>query len=319
MGQLRAHMPTPLRPGLASQVVLDAVMRIADADLGRVGFAPGGHAVGRIIGSAIGVVALAALAACAAAAQESPYRVGEEVELMIGEGAWQRCTVTDPGSSESVMRLQCEPYASPSRSRAGGVYVASYDSSDVRRVAVEAPGQSRAAASQATPQAAHAVSGYHIGQAVELEASNHWVPCTVSQTDPALRVQCSAYPSLSRAAGEYIVHNETTGLRPATGQTGPVAPVGTGAAQRPAAAAAGTLRPGEYACYGSGGQIMAGLGFKVTGPGRYSDLDGVTSGTFSVSGSNVTFRGGHLGGQTGRELTTNGFRIGNQATCEFWG
>ncbi|HEV2865796.1 MAG TPA: hypothetical protein VGX37_04725 [Allosphingosinicella sp.] len=86
-----------------------------------------------------------------------------------------------------------------------------------------------------------------------------------------------------------------------------------------AAAQSGTLRTGEYACYGSGGQIMGGLGFRVTGPGRYTDLDGATSGTFSVSGSSVTFRGGHLDGQTGRELTANGFHIGQQATCEFWG
>jgi hypothetical protein len=64
---------------------------------------------------------------------------------------------------------------------------------------------------------------------------------------------------------------------------------------------------------------MAGLGFKITGPGRYTDLDGATRGTFSIAGSNITFRGGHLGGQTGRSLTAKGFRIGAQATCELWG
>jgi hypothetical protein len=269
--------------------------------------------------NAAGLAALA-LAAGTAAAQESPYRVGEKVELMISAGHWQRCTVVDPGSSESVMRMRCDPYSSPAKSRAGGIYVESYDSSGVRRIAPTGRSAGATAArAAAQSQAAPGASGYSVGQAVELEASGHWVPCTVSETDPILRVRCTAYPALSRAAGEYIVHNEVTGLRPATGRTGPAAPAPAAAPPRRAAAPAGTLRKGEYACYGSGGQIMAGLAFKVTGPGRYTDLDGATSGSFSVSGSTVTFRGGHLGGQTGRELTANGFRIGMQATCEFWG
>jgi hypothetical protein len=269
--------------------------------------------------SAVGSAALALLAAGTAAAQESAYRVGEKVELMISAGHWQRCTVVDPGSSESVMRMRCEPYSSPAKSRAGGIYVESHDSSGVRRIAPAGGSPATTAMPAAAQSQAPGASGYGIGQAVELEASGHWVPCTVSQTDPILRVRCTAYPALSRAAGEYIVHNEVTGLRPATGRTGPAAPAQPAAAPRRPAAPAGTLRTGEYACYGSGGQIMAGLAFKVTGPGRYTDLDGTTSGTFSVSGSNVTFRGGHLGGQTGRELTDKGFRIGMQATCEFWG
>lgn len=268
----------------------------------------------------VGFTTLAVCAAGAATAQESTYRVGEKVELMISAGHWQRCTVVDPGSSESVMRMRCEPYSSPSKSRAGGIYVESFDSSGVRR-AGQASGPRGASRTPpaAQRQAAPAASGYRIGQPVELEASGHWVPCTVSETDPILRVRCTAYPALSRAAGEYIVHNEVTGLRPATGRTGPAAPARPAAAPRRATAPAGALRTGEYACYGVGGQIMAGLAFKVTGPGRYTDLDGTTSGTFSVNGSSVTFRGGHLGGQTGRELTANGFRIGMQATCEFWG
>jgi hypothetical protein len=261
-----------------------------------------------------------AVAAAAAAAQESPYRSGEAVELMIAPGHWQRCTVVDPGSPDSVLRMRCEPYSSPGKSRDGGIYVASVTSSDVRRpAAAPRPSPARpAAAPHARPAASP--SGYRLGQPVEIEASGHWVPCTVSETAPILRVRCSAYPTLSRAAGEYIVHNEVSGIRPATGRTGPAAPARPAAAQPGRTAApAGALRRGEYACYGSGGQIMAGLGFRVTGPGRYTDLDGRTSGTFTVSGSTVTFRGGHLGGQTGRELTANGFRIGLQATCEFWG
>ncbi|HEV2865798.1 MAG TPA: hypothetical protein VGX37_04735, partial [Allosphingosinicella sp.] len=72
---------------------------------------------------AAGWAALALLAAGTAAAQESGYRVGDEVELMINAGQWQRCTVVDPGSAESVMRMRCEPYSSGATSRAGGIYV----------------------------------------------------------------------------------------------------------------------------------------------------------------------------------------------------
>ena len=77
------------------------------------------------------------------------------------------------------------------------------------------------------------------------------------------------------------------------------------------------LKTGEYACYGSGGRIMIGLGFKVNGGGRYTDLDGKNPGTFSVAAGNVRFKGGHLDGQVGRALTEKGrFRIGAQASCE---
>jgi hypothetical protein len=85
---------------------------------------------------------------------------------------------------------------------------------------------------------------------------------------------------------------------------------------RQPAAAAGTLKTGEYACYGSGGRIMIGLGFKVTGPGRYTDLDGGNAGRFTVSGGKVRFTGGHMDGQVGTMVGGNDFRIGMQARCE---
>ncbi len=79
---------------------------------------------------------------------------------------------------------------------------------------------------------------------------------------------------------------------------------------------ADALKVGEYACYGSGGRIMIGLGFKVLPSNRYTDLDGKESGTFSISGTTVTFSGGHLDGQTGRNLRNYKFTIGAQAECE---
>jgi hypothetical protein len=83
----------------------------------------------------------------------------------------------------------------------------------------------------------------------------------------------------------------------------------------PAAAQTG-LKTGEYACFGSGGRILIGLGFKVQAGGRYTDLDGKNRGTYSVSGDQVTFRGGHLDGQTGRDLKGDKFRVGTMASCE---
>jgi hypothetical protein len=67
-------------------------------------------------------------------------------------------------------------------------------------------------------------------------------------------------------------------------------------------AAAAELKPGEYACAGSGGRILIGLGFKLTADGSYTDLDGKNAGRATFSGSNVTFTGGHLNGYVGTNV-----------------
>lgn len=76
------------------------------------------------------------------------------------------------------------------------------------------------------------------------------------------------------------------------------------------------LQVGEYACYSSGGSVLIGLGFKVLGQGHYSDLDGKTSGEFGIDGDAVVFKGGHLDGQTGRQLKDHRFTINGAITCE---
>jgi hypothetical protein len=161
---------------------------------------------------------------------------------------------------------------------------------------------------------------FRVGEAVELEASGRWVPCVVSEPggpDRVMRVNCEAYPALSRAAGSYIVHDRTTaGIR----RPGAKTPAAAKPAGKPVTAAAGpgALKIGEYACYGAGGRPMIGLGFKVLPGNRYTDLDGKNAGAFSISGGQVAFRGGHLAGQTGRELKDGRFRIGAMAGCEPW-
>lgn len=80
-------------------------------------------------------------------------------------------------------------------------------------------------------------------------------------------------------------------------------------------APSGGLKLGEYACYGSGGSILIGLGFKVLDGSRYTDLDNKEHGTYSISADSVTFHGGHLDGQVGTNLKDYKFNI-HSASCE---
>lgn len=69
-----------------------------------------------------------------------------------------------------------------------------------------------------------------------------------------------------------------------------------------ASANAAGLKAGEYTCVGSGGSILIGLGFKLRADDSYTDLDGKSVGRVTFSGSNVNFIGGHLAGETGRNV-----------------
>jgi hypothetical protein len=176
------------------------------------------------------------------------------------------------------------------------------------------------------PSPAEAQS-YSVGETVEMHIGSGplWRPCTVIrnvETEPVMRLRCPVYKTADyfQGAGEYVVERRFDSVRklrsgaPSRSTTAPARPT-----TPPKGQAGGSLKVGEYACYGSGSRVMAGLGFKVLGGGRYTDLDGKSSGRYSISGGTVTFRGGHLGGQTGRELTPKGgFRIGAQANCEPW-
>jgi hypothetical protein len=68
-----------------------------------------------------------------------------------------------------------------------------------------------------------------------------------------------------------------------------------------AAPAPARLTPGEYACSGSSG-ILIGLGFRLKADGTYTDLNGGSMGRVIYNGGSVSFMGGHLAGQVGRNI-----------------
>jgi hypothetical protein len=110
------------------------------------------------------------------------------------------------------------------------------------------------------------------------------------------------------------------GAKPAEGGAKPAEAAAAPAGAKPAAppAAAGGAKPadpapglkvGEYACTGGGAN------FKVTAAGAYTNLTGGQPGTYVVTGNTITFAGGVLNGQPGRDLKDNKFTIGTSATC----
>jgi hypothetical protein len=80
------------------------------------------------------------------------------------------------------------------------------------------------------------------------------------------------------------------------------------------------LHLGEWACYGTGGRLMAGLGFILQADGTYLNGDKKPGGRWirEVAAARISFRGGHLDGQTGSKLTGQGMTLSNTVSCEPW-
>jgi hypothetical protein len=109
---------------------------------------------------------------------------------------------------------------------------------------------------------------------------------------------------------------------PLSGLTGEPAPRGqvSGAPSGQAGSAGPSLYIGEFACYGTGGRVMAGMGFKLKSGGKYNDLDGTRAGTytFNATAATIAFHGGFLDGQVGRNVHTAGFQLSQTVNCEPW-
>jgi len=65
---------------------------------------------------------------------------------------------------------------------------------------------------------------------------------------------------------------------------------------------------------------MAGMGFHLKPGGTYHDVDGGRGGTYSYNAppSAISFRGGFLDGQVGRNVRNTGFQLSSTVNCEPW-
>lgn len=81
---------------------------------------------------------------------------------------------------------------------------------------------------------------------------------------------------------------------------------------------ASELYVGKYACYGTGGRMMAGMGFILLANGRYYDLDKNSGGSYSYNPQKATirFKGGFLSGQQGTGVKQTGFKLSNTVNAE---
>lgn len=195
---------------------------------------------------------------------------------------------------------------------------------------------------------------YAVGDKVELLANgDHWQSCVVTEPGSQYTVmfmECEPYSALGyqRAGGRYSALPTSPDVRrprnaapppaPTGGQgggmayraapasaraaapraSGPAPALRAPAPARTTAAASGALALGEYGCVGFGGRMINGLAFRLTGPNTYTDLDNARPGTYTISGSTISFRGGHLDGVTGRDIKGNHFILAQKAECEIW-
>ena len=66
--------------------------------------------------------------------------------------------------------------------------------------------------------------------------------------------------------------------------------------------------------------VRPGMGCVLERNGKYTDVNGERGGNYSCNAgaSTITFRGGFLGGQTGKNVLTTGFNITSTSSCEPW-
>jgi hypothetical protein len=129
------------------------------------------------------------------------------------------------------------------------------------------------------------------------------------------------------AQGRMTVTNNVCKDNPAAGASsqplanyrGTHAPKGAATAPQPAGAA-GNLHLGEYACYGTGSRLMAGMGFHLKPGGKYYDVDGKRGGSYDydAGAGTIKFRGGFLDGQAAKNVGASGFQISSTVSCEPW-
>jgi hypothetical protein len=107
---------------------------------------------------------------------------------------------------------------------------------------------------------------------------------------------------------------------PGTSYTKTETPVIEKTQQKTSEANASKLYLGQYACYGTGGRLMAGMGFYLLPGGSYYDLDKQRGGTYTYNAQDATisFHGGFLSGQIGKKVKMTGFQLTNTVNAEPW-
>lgn len=105
-----------------------------------------------------------------------------------------------------------------------------------------------------------------------------------------------------------------------SGQSAPNSPAPDAKPARQTGKNGASLYLGEYACYGAGGRLMAGMGFHFKAGGGHDDVDGGRGGTYvyDTSASTISFQGGFLDGQVGRNIRNTGFQLSLTIRCEPW-
>ena len=247
------------------------------------------------------------------------YKIGDKVQFSVSGNAsdFQTCTVTE-NSPQAVMRVKCENF----KQWSAGSYIV-YGKNYIRPQQATKTANNKRQSQNDNDSQNEWTGGeewrkeFEVGDKIQFSISGKaadFQPCTVAENNPqaVMRVKCAAFKQWE--AGTYIVHSEENVRLTNTKSTNENNPNKN--PTKPTTANSSGLKAGEYACYGSGGRIMIGLGFKVLSGNRYTDLEGGNPGTFVISGDTVKFRSGHLDGQTGRDLRNYSFTIGKQAQCE---
>ena len=123
--------------------------------------------------------------------------------------------------------------------------------------------------------------------------------------------------------GRMTVSDGQCKKNPAAGVSStPLATLVGSEAPRGAVAGAGAgaveIHIGEWACYGTGGRLLQGLGFHLRANGTYLDGDSNPGGRWTRGAGSITFQGGHLDGQTGKNFKGNRFDLSATVSCEPW-
>ncbi|MFN0104393.1 MAG: hypothetical protein ACKV2U_20180 [Bryobacteraceae bacterium] len=100
--------------------------------------------------------------------------------------------------------------------------------------------------------------------------------------------------------------------------SGAKAPDGQVAGAAPAASGTSELHMGEWGCYGTTSRLIAA--FHLQSDGSYLDSDKKRAGRYihAKASNTVAFQGGHMDGQTGRNIRGQRFDISNTVSCEPW-